>query len=60
VDQPVDPPVKEYGGRASVCSPHKVCGAGRASPHFMGAGPKQTGSARVATPTRKHNKPLLE
>jgi len=30
------PRAKEYAGRASVFSPHKVCGAGRASPRCAG------------------------
>jgi len=46
----MDPRVKECAGRTSVCSLHKVCETGRASPYCAG----RTDPVRIvrARPTR--------
>jgi len=54
VGRPAGLRAKEYAGRASVFSPHKVCGARRASPRcasLMRVGPKRVESARIAIPS---------
>ena len=51
--RPASPQAKEYAGRASVFSLHKMCGVGQANPRCSGlmrARPKRVGPTRIVTP----------